>query len=66
MQQVDALSAMMRASWISFIRNGDPNHAGVPPWPLFEPTRRGTMRFDVISGAVGDLAGKTWHPSLTT
>jgi para-nitrobenzyl esterase len=58
MQQVDALSAMMRASWIGFIRNGNPNHAGIPPWPLFEATQRATMRFDAVSGAVGDLAGR--------
>ena len=64
MRQVDALSAMMRASWIGFTRNGNPNHAGIPPWPQFEQTRRATMRFDVVSGAVGDLAGKSWQKDL--
>lgn len=66
MRQVDALSAMMRASWLGFTRNGNPNHAGIPPWPQFEQTRRATMRFDVVSGAVGDLAGKGWVKDLQT
>ncbi|MEO6917670.1 MAG: carboxylesterase family protein [Collimonas sp.] len=63
MSQVDALSAMMRASWIGFIRNGNPNHAGIPPWPLFDAAHRATMRFDVVSGTVGDLAGNAWQAS---
>ncbi|MES2263683.1 MAG: carboxylesterase family protein [Pseudomonadota bacterium] len=60
-RQVDAISALMRASWLGFARDGNPNHAGSPPWPPFEPVRRATMRFDVVSGAVGDLAGKAWE-----
>ncbi|WP_323985681.1 carboxylesterase/lipase family protein [Pseudomonas canadensis] len=64
--RVDALSAAMRASWISFIRTGNPNHAGVPPWPPFEPARRATMRFDDVTGAVGDLAGDSWRAAPTT
>lgn len=63
LQQVDALSAIMRASWIGFIRDGNPNHAGIPPWPRFDPTLRATMRFDAITGAAGDLAGKAWQAS---
>ena len=59
--RADALSAAMRASWISFIRTGNPNHAGIPPWPQFEPARRATMRFDDVTGAVGDLAGDSWR-----
>jgi para-nitrobenzyl esterase len=61
--QVDALSAAMRASWISFIRTGNPNHADIPSWPPFEPARRATMRFADVSGTVGDLAGVSWRAS---
>ncbi len=53
--QVEALSAQLRGCWLGFTRSGNPNHAGVPTWPAFESTRQATMRFDTVSGAVGDL-----------
>jgi para-nitrobenzyl esterase len=37
------LGEQMQDAWIAFARHGDPAHAGLPPWPRYEPTRRATM-----------------------
>lgn len=46
----DAMSDML----IALARNGDPNHAGLPPWPRYDLSRRATMRFDVTSTVEDD------------
>ena len=51
--EIDALSSVMRASWIAFARTGDPNHRALPPWPAFDERRRATMHFDQVCGAAG-------------
>jgi para-nitrobenzyl esterase len=50
---VDALSAVMRASWIAFVRDGDPNARTVPPWPVFDTKSRAVMHFGETCGACG-------------
>jgi para-nitrobenzyl esterase len=37
------LAGVMHDAWISFIRSGDPSHAGLPPWPAYEAGRRAVM-----------------------
>ena len=41
----DALSEAMQAAWVAFARTGDPNVAGAPQWPSFDPGRGLAMRF---------------------
>ena len=53
---IDALSATMRASWIAFARNSDPNHPHLPHWPRFDASRRATMHFDTVCTAFGAAA----------
>ena len=36
-----ALSKEMSAQWINFANNGDPNGAGLPPWPLYNESKTG-------------------------
>lgn len=42
----DGLSTAMHQAWISFIRTGDPNHAGLPTWERYTEAGAEMMRFD--------------------
>lgn len=39
------LAHVMSAAWAAFARNGDPNHADMPTWPVFNPNDYPTMMF---------------------
>jgi para-nitrobenzyl esterase len=43
-----ALAGKIADAWISFARNGNPNHAGVPKWDAFSAEKCPTMIFDNI------------------
>jgi para-nitrobenzyl esterase len=55
--QMAALSAVLRAHWGGFVRDGAPG----PSWPRYDPQGRLTMLFDDFCGAVGDPAGLGWR-----
>ena len=40
------LAGRVSDAWIAFARSGDPNHAGLPHWPAFEPGAGPVMIFD--------------------
>jgi para-nitrobenzyl esterase len=40
------LARTMSRSWAAFARSGNPNHDGLPPWPVYSSERRPTMIFD--------------------
>ena len=40
------LAAKVSDAWINFARKGDPNHAGLPKWPVFDPAQGPVMVFD--------------------
>jgi para-nitrobenzyl esterase len=46
------VSDVMQAYWTNFARNGDPNGAGLPPWPAFDAGKRRYAEF----GADGVLS----------
>ncbi|MWB79362.1 carboxylesterase family protein [Pseudooceanicola sp. 216_PA32_1] len=45
-EQARALADSVMDTWLAFARTGDPNHAGLPDWPVHETTTRPTMIFD--------------------
>jgi para-nitrobenzyl esterase len=40
------LAGKVSDAWINFARNGDPNHPGLPKWPVFTAVKGETMVFD--------------------
>lgn len=40
-----ALSEAMQAAWVAFARTGDPNVAGAPEWPRFDPSHGVVMGY---------------------
>ena len=40
------LAAMVQDAWASFAAKGDPTHAGIPEWPLYDTRSRATMFID--------------------
>ena len=50
------LADTMHATWLAFIKNGDPNHAQLADWEAWHPERRPTLRFDLESKLLFDPA----------
>ena len=48
------MAGAMSEALLAFARSGDPNHAGLPHWPQYEPDRRATMLFDAHSTLADD------------
>jgi para-nitrobenzyl esterase len=49
-----ALSGAIQGAWVAFARSGNPEHAGLPSWPVYEPLNRHTLVFDSASIVVSD------------
>jgi para-nitrobenzyl esterase len=50
-QAEESLSDLMSGYWVNFAKNGDPNGAGLPPWPAFSDAAPQVMHFDQTPGA---------------
>ncbi|MES1971166.1 MAG: carboxylesterase/lipase family protein [Pseudomonadota bacterium] len=57
-----AASAAMQDSFVAFAIAGDPNHAGLPAWPVYDLTGRATMIFDARSHVEQDP--RRWQREL--
>jgi para-nitrobenzyl esterase len=44
-----SMSFDVARAWINFMREGDPNHPGLPEWPPFTPETGATMILDDYS-----------------
>ena len=53
-----ALAELMSEAWVSFARTGNPSHSGLPAWPEFTTSQRGTMVFDTETRVVNDPYGE--------
>jgi para-nitrobenzyl esterase len=41
-----SLSRNVSQAWVHFARSGNPNHAGLPNWPVYDAAKHATMFFD--------------------
>ena len=57
---IDALSARLRAHWLAFVRTGNPNADGHPPWPACSATRAACQS---LPASPGDGANLVFHPT---
>ena len=57
-----AVSNMAQGYWVNFAKTGDPNGAGLPPWPRYDPSKDLIFEFhpDGSAGAIPD----PWKPRL--
>jgi para-nitrobenzyl esterase len=52
-----ALEDKMSAAWAAFAKSANPNHKGLPNWPVFDMKTRPTMVFDNTCKVVNDPYG---------
>ena len=52
------LQDKMSSAWAAFARTGNPNHKGLPNWPVFKTDQRATMVFDNQCKVVNDPHGE--------
>ncbi len=57
-EKVQLVADTMSDSWLAFARSGDPNHVGMPTWPIYDTGRRPTMIFDHQSRVEDDPLGE--------
>lgn len=55
------LSRQISGAWAAFARSGNPNHAGLPEWPRYDPSNRKLMTFDLESTAGNDPGAAPRH-----
>ena len=65
------LSKQMARAWANFARTGNPNHSGIPHWPVYTGDTRATMYFDAPCEVRNDPEGNglriiTNSPQQTT
>ena len=53
-----SLAARINGAWVQFARTGNPNHGGLPEWPVFDAVKRPTMIFDNTCAVKGDPDGE--------
>ena len=64
-EEARELAAKVSHAWIAFAKTGNPNHKGLPTWPLFNPLVGETMYFDKVSSIKND-PDKEFRKALET
>ncbi len=55
--ELERLAAVTSSAWLSFARNGDPSHEGLPAWPRFDAEHRAVMDLDSTCQLLHDPNG---------
>jgi para-nitrobenzyl esterase len=53
-----ALADTMSSVWAAFARNGRPDHAAIPAWPVYDASRRATLVLDEVCRIENDPRGE--------
>jgi para-nitrobenzyl esterase len=53
-----ALADTMSSVWAAFARNGRPDHAAIPVWPVYDSTTRATLLLDKVCRIENDPRGE--------
>ncbi len=48
------LAEKVSGAWVNFARTGNPNHEGLPAWPVFSPAEKPTMVFNRSCAVLND------------
>jgi para-nitrobenzyl esterase len=46
-EKAEKLAKQMSRAWINFARTGNPNHDGIPTWPVYQKADGATMMMDI-------------------
>lgn len=57
------LAGQTSDAWIAFARTGNPNHKGLPTWPVYTMVQRATMVFDAPACTVVNDSGRAERES---
>ena len=52
--EVEGMAKAVSGAWAAFARSGNPNHSGLPKWPVYDEKDRYVMVFNKESAAVSD------------
>ena len=57
--EAQTLADTMSSVWAAFARNGLPDHASIPAWPVYDRENRATMILDSTCRVENDPRGET-------
>ena len=58
-RDAQTLADTISSVWAAFARHGRPDHASIPPWPVYDADRRATLMLDTACRIENDPRGET-------
>jgi para-nitrobenzyl esterase len=57
--EAQTLADTMSSAWAAFARNGRPDHASIPAWPVYDTDYRATLILDKVCRIENDPRGES-------